>query len=184
MSMGKVYKQAIRRVFAKKYQDELMAVYWGREDDAIHVITTLRHYVHKIAGGHQEIGLAAEKCKHLQHIGHLGAHCGLTRLMHVGEEREAARGASLASSSRPRSMPGPARRSHAGPVGLVEAGLEADPETQPRTDLRQPAGNPTSRSPSSTTQGPAMRTGRGKTAIRSLRRFDELLHRPGSGPEA
>jgi hypothetical protein len=39
MSTGKVYKQAIRRVFAKKYQDELMAVYWGREDDAIHVIT-------------------------------------------------------------------------------------------------------------------------------------------------
>ena len=49
MSTGKVYKQAIRRVFAKKYQNELMAVYWGREDDAIHVITTLRHYVHKIA---------------------------------------------------------------------------------------------------------------------------------------
>jgi hypothetical protein len=24
-----------------------MAVYWGREDDAIHVITTLRHYVHR-----------------------------------------------------------------------------------------------------------------------------------------
>jgi hypothetical protein len=33
MSTGKVYKQAIRRVFAKKYQDELMAVYWGREDE-------------------------------------------------------------------------------------------------------------------------------------------------------
>ena len=28
MSTGKVYKQAIRRVFAKKYHDELMAVYW------------------------------------------------------------------------------------------------------------------------------------------------------------
>ena len=47
MSTGKVYKQAIRRAFAKKYHDELMAVYWGREDDAIHVITTLRHYVTK-----------------------------------------------------------------------------------------------------------------------------------------
>ena len=54
MSTGKVYKQAIRRVFAKKYQDELMAVYWGREDDAIHVITTLRHYVHKIAGENED----------------------------------------------------------------------------------------------------------------------------------
>ena len=54
MSSGKVYKQAIRRVFAKKYHDELMAVYWGREDDAIHVITTLRHYVHKIAGDNED----------------------------------------------------------------------------------------------------------------------------------
>ena len=54
MSTGKVYKQAIRRVFAKKYQDELMAVYWGREDDAIHVITTLRHYVHKIASANED----------------------------------------------------------------------------------------------------------------------------------
>ena len=54
MSTGKVYKQAIRRVFAKKYQDELMAVYWGREDDAIHAITTLRHYVHKIAGENED----------------------------------------------------------------------------------------------------------------------------------
>ena len=40
MSTGKVYKQAIKRAFAKKYQDELMAVYWGREDDAIHVVCT------------------------------------------------------------------------------------------------------------------------------------------------
>ena len=54
MSMGKVYKQAIRRVFAKKYQDELMAVYWGRKDDAIHVIATLRDYVHKIASENEE----------------------------------------------------------------------------------------------------------------------------------
>jgi hypothetical protein len=54
MSTGKVYKQAIRRVFAKKYQDELMAVYWGREDDAIHVITTLRHYVHKVASANED----------------------------------------------------------------------------------------------------------------------------------
>jgi hypothetical protein len=36
MSIGKVYKQAIKRVFAEKYHDERMAVYWGREDDTIH----------------------------------------------------------------------------------------------------------------------------------------------------
>ena len=31
-----------------------MAVYWGREDDTIHVITSLRHYVHKIASANEE----------------------------------------------------------------------------------------------------------------------------------
>ena len=38
MSMGKAYKQAIKRVFGEKYHDEHMAVYWGRDDDSIHVI--------------------------------------------------------------------------------------------------------------------------------------------------
>ena len=46
MSTGKVYKQAIKRVFAEKYHDERMAVHWGRQDDTIHVIASLRHYVH------------------------------------------------------------------------------------------------------------------------------------------
>jgi hypothetical protein len=46
--MSNVYKQAIKRVFADKYHDERMAVYWGRDDDTIHVIASLRHYVHKI----------------------------------------------------------------------------------------------------------------------------------------
>ena len=54
MNTGKVYKQAIKRVFAEKYHDERMAVYWGREDDMIHVITSLRHYVHKIAGANED----------------------------------------------------------------------------------------------------------------------------------
>jgi hypothetical protein len=54
MSTGKVYKQAIKRVFAKKYHDEGMAVYWGREDDTIHVIASLRHYVHKIASENED----------------------------------------------------------------------------------------------------------------------------------
>jgi len=54
MSTGNVYKQAIKRVFAEKYPDEHMAVYWGREDDTIHVITSLRHYVHKIASDNED----------------------------------------------------------------------------------------------------------------------------------
>jgi hypothetical protein len=31
-----------------------MAVYWGREDDAIQVTTTLRHYVHKVASANED----------------------------------------------------------------------------------------------------------------------------------
>ena len=38
MSTDRVYKQAIKRVFADKYHDERMAVYWGREDGMIHVL--------------------------------------------------------------------------------------------------------------------------------------------------
>ena len=54
MSTDRVYKQAIKRVFAEKYHDERMAVYWGREDDMIRVITSLRHYVHKIASENED----------------------------------------------------------------------------------------------------------------------------------
>jgi hypothetical protein len=40
MSTGNVYKQAIKRVFADKYHDDRMAVYWGRDDETIHVIAS------------------------------------------------------------------------------------------------------------------------------------------------
>ena len=54
MSTGNVYKQAIKRVFANKYHDKRMAVYWGRDGDTIHVIASLRHYVHKIARANED----------------------------------------------------------------------------------------------------------------------------------
>ena len=41
MSADRAYKQAIKRVFGEKYHDEHMAVYWGRDDDTIHVIASL-----------------------------------------------------------------------------------------------------------------------------------------------
>jgi mannitol-1-phosphate/altronate dehydrogenase len=31
-----------------------MAVYWGRDDDAIHVIARFTHYVHKIASANED----------------------------------------------------------------------------------------------------------------------------------
>jgi len=52
--MSNVYKQAIKRVLADKYHDERMAVYWGRDDETIHVIASLKHYVHKIASTHED----------------------------------------------------------------------------------------------------------------------------------
>ncbi len=45
MSTGKVYKQAIKRVFAEKYHDERIAVYWGtrgRHDPRNYLSETLR----------------------------------------------------------------------------------------------------------------------------------------------
>jgi hypothetical protein len=54
MNMGKAYKQAIKRVFGEKYHDERMAVYWGRDDDSIHVIARLTHYVHKITSENED----------------------------------------------------------------------------------------------------------------------------------
>jgi hypothetical protein len=47
MITDRVYKQAIKRVFAEKYHDDRMAVYWGR-DDTINVIASRRHYVYRI----------------------------------------------------------------------------------------------------------------------------------------
>jgi len=55
MSTDKIYKQAIKRVFAEKYHDDSMAIYWGRDDDTIHVIASLGHYAHKIGSPNEDI---------------------------------------------------------------------------------------------------------------------------------
>ena len=49
MRTNRVYKQAIKRVFAEKFHDNRMAVYWGRDDDTLNVIASQRHYVCRIA---------------------------------------------------------------------------------------------------------------------------------------
>ncbi len=54
MSTDKVYKRAIKRAFAEKYHDDRMAIYWGRDDDTIHVITSLGHYAHKIGSPNED----------------------------------------------------------------------------------------------------------------------------------
>ena len=54
MSTDKIYKQAIKRVFAEKYHDGRMAVYWGRQDETIHVIASSKHFVHRIASTNED----------------------------------------------------------------------------------------------------------------------------------
>jgi len=49
MSADRAYKQAIKRVFGEKCPDKCVVVYWGRDDDTIHVIASRRHFEHKIA---------------------------------------------------------------------------------------------------------------------------------------
>ena len=50
MSADRAYKRANRRAFGEVYPDKCMAIYWGRDDGTIHVIASVAHYVHKIAG--------------------------------------------------------------------------------------------------------------------------------------
>jgi hypothetical protein len=54
MRTDRVYKQAIKRVFAEKFHDNRMAVYWGRDDDTINVIASQRHYVCRIANVNED----------------------------------------------------------------------------------------------------------------------------------
>ena len=81
MNADRLYKQAIKRVFGEKYHDEDMAVYWGRDNDTIHVITSFRHYVHKIASDKEDtlefvssvgdrviVSLTDEERSRLEHI--------------------------------------------------------------------------------------------------------------------
>ena len=41
-------------MFGGKCHDERMALYWGRDDDTIHVIVPVTHYVHKIASENED----------------------------------------------------------------------------------------------------------------------------------
>jgi hypothetical protein len=52
--MGNVYKRAIKRVFANKYHDKHVADTGDGTNNTIHVIASLRHYVHKIASANED----------------------------------------------------------------------------------------------------------------------------------
>jgi hypothetical protein len=82
--------------------------------------------VHRLAAlghGADEIGLAAQEGRRLQHVDHRGHRRHLGLGVHVGQHRHAQLLRTLARISRPFSMPGP-RRTAGGAVGLVVAALE------------------------------------------------------------
>ena len=96
--------------------------------------------VHRLAGAsgrHQEIGLPAEECRDLEHVGHLGDGRGLVRLVDVGEHRQPARGSGPLQRPKPLVQPGPRLALEPGAVRLVEAGLEADRDAEVVLDARQ-----------------------------------------------
>ena len=88
-------------------------------------------------GRQQQIGLPAQERRDLQHV-HRLRHLGALRgLMHVGQHRQAERGADLGEDRQRLRKPDAARGRRAGAVGLVERGLVDEADLQPRGDLLQ-----------------------------------------------
>ena len=83
--------------------------------------------------GHEQIGLAAQEGRDLQHIDRLGDGRALLGQMHVGQHRAAIALAHLGEDRQARLEPQPARALDRGAVRLVERGLvdEADAEPSP-----------------------------------------------------
>ena len=78
-----------------------------------HELALLDHHrASGAAGRDQEVGLAAEQRRNLEHRADLGRRLALRRLVHVGEHREPGRGAPpRASTRRPSASPGPRKLS-------------------------------------------------------------------------
>ena len=60
-----------------------------------------------LARGEQQVGLAAQEGRDLQHIDRLGGRRALLRRMHIGQHRQAGRSRTSASIAEPLAMPMP-----------------------------------------------------------------------------
>ena len=87
-------------------------------------------------GGDEQVGLAAEEGRDLQHVDDLGRGGRLGGLVHVGEDRQARRRSHPLERLESLVEPGPRARRRAGRVGLVEARLEARPGCRGRVGER------------------------------------------------
>ena len=94
------------------------------------------------ARGDQQVGLAAEKRRDLEGIGHLGHGGGLLRLVDVGKHRQAARGPGPLERAQSFLHAGPTTRPEPGAVGLIEAGLETDRDAEIALEAGQRLGHP------------------------------------------
>ena len=87
------------------------------------------------ACGDQQIRLARQERRDLQHVGDLRGRCTLIGQMHVGEHGQPRRGAHAIERGESLVQPGTAKRPGVRAVGLVEARLEDDAA---RDALREP----------------------------------------------
>ena len=146
-------------------------------DDVLHVPRREKlplldvHRPPRARGGDQQVGLAAEERRNLQHVDRLRGGGALLALVHVGQHRQAEALADFGEDRQRRREPDPALRPAAGPVGLVERGLEHEADVAPLRDLLQRASRPPARAR-------GFRAGRGRRSGRAADRRRRTTERP------
>jgi hypothetical protein len=99
--------------------------------------------VHRLARSRDrmdEIGLAGEEGRRLEHVDHLGDRRDLRNVVDVGQDRHAERVADLLENAQPLVHAGPAKALVRRAVGLVEARLEDEQDAELVGDRLQPLG--------------------------------------------
>ncbi len=93
------------------------------------------------AAGVQQIGLAAQESRHLQHVDDLGHADRLFRVVDIGDHRQSGRTLDLRQGLEPRLFTGPAEARLRGAIGLVEGRLEDQRHAVAFGDLPDLAGD-------------------------------------------
>ena len=83
-----------------------------------------------LGGRDQQVGLAAQERRNLQHVDDLGHGRALARFMHVGQHGQAGPLADFGKDGQGGFEPHATLAARAGPVGLVEGGLEDDADAK------------------------------------------------------
>ena len=94
----------------------------------------------RACGGYEQVGLAAEKGRNLEHVAHFAGGLGLPGLVNVGGDAQVMALAHVGEHLQAALQARPAERVERGAVGLVERGLEDDVGAQAAVDGRQARG--------------------------------------------